>query len=462
MQGEQCSGYQTSTGVGSGAFFYDSLGNRKDSSTATGAVDPGNRLRRLSNVRMDYDVAGNLIAKRTLNTSDTTQVLRRDSLFWSALGRLDSVHTRDAQGALTQVGFGYDGWGRRVRKTVGTVTTRFLWDADALLMDLDSAGNRVAEYTYYPGTDNPHSVLRHDQGDTTFYYVKDLPGNISGLVKRTASGVTVTNEYDYGPFGTGTGGGSTTNRLLYAAREWDAETQLYYNRARYYDPVVGRFVSEDPLGLSAGINLYTYASNDPLNGRDPSGLCDGSGGTATGGSGDPDRKPKRRSSGIACAIQAADAWFQMNYGFGLADALNGTSGDCLFSATNWECTGASYFTPPSPRRFVPASLGTFRVIGLHFECSDNEKTYPFLLGTIIPYPGAMPRVGFGTITIEPDGPPTRLGHRQYSGTISAFTYFGQYSVSGPITGHIRCSTGVGVFDGTFGSTSGYSGPIAMH
>ena len=62
------------------------------------------------------------------------------------------------------------------------------------------------------------------------------------------------------------------NRLLYAAREWDTETQLYYNRARYYDAAVGRFVSEDPIGLAGGINPYVYADNDPLDERDPSGL----------------------------------------------------------------------------------------------------------------------------------------------------------------------------------------------
>ena len=281
LQGETCTGYQTATLVGSAAYFYDSLGNQKDSARAVGGIDPGNRLRRLTNLRMDYDAAGNLLAKRTLNPSDTTQVWRRDSLFWSAVGGLDSVHVRDSQGALTRIGFGYDGWGRRVRKTVGTLTTRHLWDGDALLMDLDSAGNRLAEYTYYPGADNPHSVLRHDRGDTTYYYVKDLPGNITGLVKRTATGVAVADQYDYTPFGTlATSDAPVPNRLLYAGRESDDETQLYYNRARYYDPTVGRFISEDPAGLSAGINLYAYVGNDPVNGRDPSGLC--------GGSGDPE------------------------------------------------------------------------------------------------------------------------------------------------------------------------------
>ena len=59
----------------------------------------------------------------------------------------------------------------------------------------------------------------------------------------------------------------------FAGREWDDEAQLSYNRARYYDPVAGRFLSEDPLGPAAPDgNLYRYAGNDPVNFVDPTGL----------------------------------------------------------------------------------------------------------------------------------------------------------------------------------------------
>jgi len=57
--------------------------------------------------------------------------------------------------------------------------------------------------------------------------------------------------------------------------ELDGTTGLYYVRARWYDPFLGRFVSEDPIGIAGGINLYGYALNDPVNRRDPSGLCPG-------------------------------------------------------------------------------------------------------------------------------------------------------------------------------------------
>ena len=55
------------------------------------------------------------------------------------------------------------------------------------------------------------------------------------------------------------------NPLLYTGREFDAESGLYYYRARYYDPAIGRFLSEDPIGFDeGGVNLYLYASNNPV------------------------------------------------------------------------------------------------------------------------------------------------------------------------------------------------------
>ncbi len=262
----------TLSAIGSGKYVYDSVGNRKDTLAAAGGLDPGNRLRRWGLYRMDYDAAGNLTRKRLLSATDTTRVLRTDSLFWSALGLLDSVRTRDSLNILTRVGFGYDALGRRIRKSTASGTSRYLWDGGTLVMELDSLGNRKAEYTYYPGADNPESVRRHDRGDTTYYYHQDGAGNVVALLKKTGTTNAIAAQYDsLDPFGNGqTSGGSVPNPLQFAGREYDAETGLNYLRARYYDPAVGRFISEDPAG--AGINQYTYAGNDPGDSRDPSGL----------------------------------------------------------------------------------------------------------------------------------------------------------------------------------------------
>jgi RHS repeat-associated protein len=58
----------------------------------------------------------------------------------------------------------------------------------------------------------------------------------------------------------------------FTGREWDPETGLYYYRARYYDPKVGRFLSKDPVGFAAGPNYYTYVLDNPVNRVDPSGM----------------------------------------------------------------------------------------------------------------------------------------------------------------------------------------------
>lgn len=66
--------------------------------------------------------------------------------------------------------------------------------------------------------------------------------------------------------------GGDFGRYTWTGREWDAEIELQYNRARYYDPTTGRWISQDPLGLGAGdSNLYRYVNNSPVDGVDPSG-----------------------------------------------------------------------------------------------------------------------------------------------------------------------------------------------
>ena len=84
---------------------------------------------------------------------------------------------------------------------------------------------------------------------------------------------SLTHRYDYSPYGEGQAQSEGThNPLRFAARELDASTGMYYVRARWYDPFLGRFLSEDPIGLAGGNNQYAYAGNDPVNFTDPTGL----------------------------------------------------------------------------------------------------------------------------------------------------------------------------------------------
>lgn len=239
--------------------FYDGNGNRSDS----GAVRlTGNRLARFAGDTMLYDLDGNLVKRWTLAGG------RTDSLIWNSLGQLVTfIHN----GAATN--FTYDGFGRRIQKASSSGTSNYIWDGDELFAELDGSGARVAEYTYFPGIDNPMSVRRWSGGAATmYYYLLDYPGNVIGLLDGSQQ---LIKSYTYRPSGVvedSTSTSSVINTLKFDAREFDSETGLYYTRARYYDPSLGRFISEDPAGLVAGLNPYLYASNDPVNLADPDGL----------------------------------------------------------------------------------------------------------------------------------------------------------------------------------------------
>jgi RHS repeat-associated protein len=97
----------------------------------------------------------------------------------------------------------------------------------------------------------------------------DALGSTLALADETGP---LTTQYTYEPFGkTTVAGAGTTNSFAYTGRELDG-TGIYYYRARYYYPHIGRFVSEDPAGFHGSQNLYAYVGDDPINFFDPLGL----------------------------------------------------------------------------------------------------------------------------------------------------------------------------------------------
>ena len=103
----------------------------------------------------------------------------------------------------------------------------------------------------------------------TSNFLTDALGSAAELSDMAGTNQT---QYSYDPFGNNSqSGASTTSSFGYTSRENDG-SGLYYYRARYYNPQLGRFISEDPAGLKAGINFYAYSLNNPVNFRDPLGL----------------------------------------------------------------------------------------------------------------------------------------------------------------------------------------------
>jgi YD repeat-containing protein len=149
-------------------YAYDKADNRTDRGAV---VQTGNRLTSFAGYTMEYDDDGNLVRKFRL---DSLGVIAYEQTFvWNSLSQLQSVTTN---GSTTS--FGYSGWGQRVRKTTAGVTTRYLWDDDDLVMELDGAGNPVREYAYYPGIDQPNAMRR-------------VSDEVIGLRRKDADSVTV-------------------------------------------------------------------------------------------------------------------------------------------------------------------------------------------------------------------------------------------------------------------------------
>ncbi len=99
--------------------------------------------------------------------------------------------------------------------------------------------------------------------------------DLLGSTVALSNGATIQTSYAYDPYGVTTSAGAATyNTYQFTGRENDGTTDgLMYYRARYYNPAWGRFVSEDPIGIAGGVNLYGYVGGRPTTARDPTGLA---------------------------------------------------------------------------------------------------------------------------------------------------------------------------------------------
>lgn len=206
-----------------------------------------------------------------------TDYLRTLNLAWDGQYRLTEARTN---GAVAER-FGYDALGRRAWTWDGVATNWHVYDGVQVVADVDSTGGLVRTYVWGPGIDNLLALTVHT-GTTavTYYTIKDHLGSVHALVSDSGA---VEESYRFDAWGRVLGVYDETgspisesqigNRYLWQGREYSWQTGLYYFRARWYDPVTGRWLSNDPIGITGGLNQYVFCANNPVNFRDPLGLC---------------------------------------------------------------------------------------------------------------------------------------------------------------------------------------------
>jgi RHS repeat-associated protein len=165
----------------------------------------------------------------------------------------------------------YDPAGRRIAKAVdGTTTVKYLYDGDHCIAEYDGAGSLLRKYIFGPCVDEPISMIDVEHSSATYYYHFDALGSVIALTNSSGSTVEL---YEYSVYGqVAASDANIPNRFMFTGREFDADTGLYYYRARYYHPEIGRFLQTDPIGYEDGMNWYQYCKNTPLSVADPLGL----------------------------------------------------------------------------------------------------------------------------------------------------------------------------------------------
>ena len=245
-------------------YTYDSVYNRLTSTGASNwTYDVSNRLVSFASLQYTYDSNGNMI--KQVNTADGTSADYK----YDFENRLVRIEYSD--GTYTE--YRYDPFGNRIIKNLNGTTTWFLHDIVKTLPDVSaeyaSDGTLGKSFTHGFVVDD---IISARIGSNSYFYTKDGLGSVIAIFDAAQ---TQTNTYQYDSFGVRINKSeSIDNAYGYTGALFDNESKLMYFRARYYNPEIGRFITEDSINFFGGINFYAYVLNNPVNLIDPHGLVD--------------------------------------------------------------------------------------------------------------------------------------------------------------------------------------------
>ncbi|MEO6098015.1 MAG: RHS repeat-associated core domain-containing protein [Fibrobacteria bacterium] len=253
------------TGAPTGDFRYDPAGNLTESRlggiTEDTEYGPGNVLLRKGGMRFEYDARGRLVRK-FLPPDFPGGPSAGWEFVWDALDQLRSLTAPDG----SKWEYRYDALGRRISKRGRDAETVYRWDQETVIHE-EHKEKPVTSWIFDYHTFKP---LGASIKGRLYPVVTDHLGTpremLDGDGKVAWSAV-------YGPWGNveAETGGEFKCPIRFQGQWFDEESGLHYNRWRYYDPAMGRFITSDPIGIRGGLNTYRYCPN-PINWIDPMGL----------------------------------------------------------------------------------------------------------------------------------------------------------------------------------------------